>query len=187
MWGATPKTTKTASAPGQPAGGRLVDEAASGDQRGDAGGDEGKGSGDGGPAPGRAQDGIGHRHHQRHYRQRHQHRPRPAYPGDEPDGGQAGGHVHEKTLALADEVGLFLLEGPQLAGVVEVVADVPQGGEEVLGPDHGGVVVDQGLLVRQAHRHLVHPRVAAQGLLDGAGAEGAVKAGDAGPDASVAL
>ncbi len=105
---------------------------------------------------GRPEDGVGDGHHDRHHRQGDEHRPDAGDVDDESYGSEAGGDGDEEPLAFTDEVGLLLLEGAQLARVVEVVADVPQGGENVLGADLGGVVVHQRLLVSQADGHLVH-------------------------------
>ena len=56
-----------------------------------------------------------------------------------------------RTL-LVDQLCLFL-ERAQLARVIQLVADVPQRRQNPLRPDDVRVVVDQRVLVRQAHRH----------------------------------
>ncbi len=136
----------------------------------------------GGDPAGLAQDHIRQRHHHHHHRQRHQHRGNPGHGGDQPDRCQAGGDRAKQAHALADERGFFLLERAQLARVVQFVADVPQRRQDLLRGDDAGVVVDQRLLMRQAHRDLADPVHPAQRLLDRAGAQRAVQARDPGPD-----
>lgn len=89
---------------------------------------------------------------------------------------------HE-TSALADEIALFLLEAAQLTRIVQRVADVAQRLQQFGRIGARRIVFNQRLLVRQAHRHLVDARLAPKCFLDGADAERAVQAADAGADA----
>lgn len=88
----------------------------------------------------------------------------------------------EEAPSLAHQLALLFLEGTELAGVVQRVADIAQHLQQLVGADSNRVVFDQRLLVRQAYRHLVDTCLAAQRLLDGAGAERAVEPADARPD-----
>src|SRR5258708_36450148 len=65
-----------------------------------------------------------------------------------------------------------------LARVGDRITDVAQGLQQLLRTGYSRVVFDQRLFVRQAHGHLVDAGHSAERLLDGAGAERAMKPPD---------
>jgi hypothetical protein len=80
-------------------------------------------------------------------------------------------HGSHEATRLAHEVALLFFVGPEFARVGNGVADVAQGLQQPLGTRNGRIVLDEGLLMREANRDLVDPRHAAEGLLDRSRAE----------------
>jgi hypothetical protein len=174
--------------PGQPADQLAVQDIGGAQhQRGHAGSDDARRAKRCLSFGGAAQDGIGDRHHHRHDRSGNQHRPDPGDRRDQTDRCQAAGRRGQQPHPFVDQLGFFFLERPQLARVVQVVADVSQRAGDFLGPYPGRVIVDQRLLVGEVDRDPVHPVQPPDSLLDGAGAQRAVQPGDACPHPGVAL
>jgi hypothetical protein len=80
-----------------------------------------------------------------------------------------------EAVPLGVQLGLLLLEQPELSRVAHRVADGPKGVDDGLRSDAVGVVGDQPLLVGERHRHGVDALQTPDGLLDRGHAEAAVQ------------
>ncbi len=95
---------------------------------------------------------------------------------------EADANRAEEALAFADELRLLFLVGTKLPGVPDLVADILQGGEEVLRRHAARIVLHERLLVGQTHAYLVHAGEPTDRLLDRPRAERTVETSDLGQE-----
>src|SRR5712671_2660690 len=101
---------------------------------------------------------------------------------DDRDRGDAEGDGNNKAATFTHKIALLFLEGAQLARIGDRVADVAQRVEQFLGTRGRRIVLDERLLVREAHRYLIDAGQTAERLFDGARAQRAMKTADPCPD-----